>query len=127
MTKSEYNKNMFLQALETKCDKIFLDYAHNFGEVDADEVTKRIDMSASIISVRASQVIDAVLNKTNSRMNDLLIKVILTKIRYVIISELVFFSTCFDFYDLDLTTLDRLKYINFPFEFYLNAYIQEVV
>lgn len=127
MTKSEYNKTMFLQALETKCEKIVLDYAHNFGEVDAEEVTKRVNMSVSIITVRASQVIDAVLNKTNCRMNELLIKVILAKIRYIIISELVFFSTCFDLYDLDLTTLDRLKYINFPFEFYLNAYINEVV
>lgn len=127
MTKSEYNKNMFLQALESKCDKIFLDYAHIFGEVDAEEVTKRVNISSSIIAVRASRVIDAVLNKTNCRMNELLIKVILAKIRYVIISELVFFSTCFDFYDLDLTTLDRLKYINFPFEFYLSAYINEVV
>ena len=127
MTKSEYNKNMFLQALETKCEKIFLDYANNFGEVDADEVTKRVNMASSIIAVRANQVIDSVLTKTNCRINELLIKVILAKIRYVIISELVFFSTCFDFYDLDLTTLDRLKYINFPFEFYLNAYINEVV
>ena len=127
MTKSDYNKTCFLQALESKCDKIFLDYAHNFGEVDAEEVTKRINMSSSIIAVRASQVIDSVLNKTNCRMNEFLIKVILAKIRYIIISELVFFSTCCDFYDLDLTTLDRLKYIRFPFEFYLNAYIQEVV
>lgn len=127
MTKSEYNKNMFLEALENKCSKIFLDYAHNFGEVDAEEVTKHISMSSSFISVRANQVIDCVLSKTNCRMNELLIKVILAKIRYIIISELVFFSTCFDFYDLDLTILDRLKYINFPFEFYLNAYIQEVV
>ena len=127
MTKSDYNKSMFLQALETKCDKIFLEYANNFGEVDADEVTKRVSASSSIVTVRASQVIDAVLAKTNCRINELLIKVILAKIRYIIISELVFFSTCFDFYDLDLTTLDRLKYINFPFEFYLKAYIQEVV
>lgn len=127
MTKSDYNKSMFLQALENKCEKIFLDYAHNFGEVDAEEVTKRVSASSSIIAVRASQVIDCVVAKTNCRMNELLIKVILAKIRYIIISELVFFSTCFDFYDLDLTTLDRLKYINFPFEFYLNAYIQEVV
>jgi len=127
MTKSEYNKNMFLQALEEKCNKIFLDYANNFGEVDADEVTKRVSTSSSIIAVRANQVIDCVLKKTNCRINELLIKVILAKIRYIIISELVFFSTCFDFYDLDLTTLDRLKYINFPFEFYLNAYINEVV
>lgn len=127
MTKSEYNKTMFLQALETKCEKIFLDYAHNFGEVDAEEVTKRVSASSSIIAVRANQVIDSVLTKTNCRINELLIKVILAKIRYIIISELVFFSTCFDFYDLDLTTLDRLKYINFPFEFYLSAYINEVV
>lgn len=127
MTKSDYNKTMFLQALENKCDKIFLDYAHNFGEVDAEEVTKRVTASSSIIAVRASQVIDAVLSKTNCRVNELLIKVILAKIRYIIISELVFFSTYFYFYDLDLTTLDRLKYINFPFEFYLNAYINEVV
>lgn len=118
---------MFLQALENKCEKIFLDYAHNFGEVDAEEVTKRINMSSSFIAVRASRVIDCVVAKTNCRMNELLIKVILAKIRYIIISELVFFSTCFDFYDFDLTTLDRLKYINFPFEFYLSAYIQEVV
>ena len=127
MTKSEYNKNMFLQALETKCEKFFLDYAHNFGEVDVEEVTRRVAMSASFIAVRASQVIDCVVAKTNCRVNELLIKVILAKIRYIIISELVFFSTCFDFYDLDLTTLDRLQYINFPFEFYLNAYINEVV
>lgn len=127
MTKSEYNKNMFIQALENKCDKIFLDYANNFGEVNAEEVTKRVNASSSIIAVRAEQVIDCVLTKTNCRVNEFLIKVILAKIRYIIISELVFFSTYFDFYDLDLTTLDRLKYINFPFEFYLNAYIQEVV
>ena len=127
MTKSDYNKTMFLQALENKCDKIFLDYAENFGEVDADEVIKRVNASSSIIAVRAEQVIDCVLKKTNCRVNELLIKVILAKIRYIIISELVFFSTYFDFYDLNLTTLDRLKYINFPFEFYLNAYIQEVV
>lgn len=127
MTKSDYNKNMFLQALENKCEKIFLDYANNFDEADAEEVTKRVGMSSSIIAVRASQVIDSVLTKTNCRVNELLIKVILAKIRYVIISELVFFSTYFDHYDLDLTTLDRLKYINFPFEFYLNAYIREVV
>lgn len=127
MTKSDYNKSMFLQALENKCNKIFLDYAHNFGEVDAEEVTKRVSASASIITTHAEQVIDCVLTKTNCRVNELLIKVILAKIRYVIISELVFFSTYFDFYDLDLTTLDRLKYINFPFEFYLNAYIKEVV
>ena len=127
MTKSEYNKNMFLQALENQCDKIFLDYANNFGEVNAEEVTKRVNASSSIITTRAEQVIDCVLNKTNCRVNELLIKVILAKIRYTIISELVFFSTYFDFYDLDLTTLDRLKYINFPFEFYLSAYIKEVV
>lgn len=127
MTKSDYNKSMFLQALEKKCDKIFLDYASNFGEVNAEEVTKRVSASSSIIAVRANQVIDCVVAKTKCRVNELLIKVILAKIRYVIISELVFFSTCFDFYDLDLTTLDRLKYINFPFEFYLNAYIQEFV
>ena len=127
MTKSEYNKNMFLQALENKCDKIFLEYANNFGEVNAEEVTKRVTASSSIISTRANLVIDCVLSKTNCRLNELLIKVILAKIRYIIISELVFFSTYFDFYDLDLTTLDRLKYINFPFEFYLNAYIKEVV
>ena len=127
MTKSDYNKSMFLQALENKCDKIFLDYAHNFGEVDAEEVTKRVNASSSIIAVRADQVIDCVVAKTNCRVNELLTKVILAKIRYIIISELVFFSTCFNFYDFDLTTLDRLKYINFPFEFYLNAYINEVV
>lgn len=127
MTKSDYNKNMFLQALEDKCEKIFLDYANNFGEVDADEVIKRVNMSSNIIAVRANQVIDAVLTKTNCRVNELLIKVTLAKIRYIIISELVFFSTCFDLYDLDLTTFDRLKYINFPFEFYLSAYINEVV
>ena len=127
MTKSEYNKNMFLQALENACDKIFLDYANNFGEVNAEEVTKRVNASSSIISTRANQVIDAVLNKTNCRVNELLIKVILAKISYVIISELVFFSTYFNFYDLDLNTLDRLKYINFPFEFYLDAYIKEFV
>ena len=127
MTKSEYNKNMFLQALENKCDKIFLDYANNFNKADAEEVIKRVNMSSSIIAVRANQVIDCVLTKTNCRVNELLVKVILAKIRYIIISELVFFSTYFDFYDLDLTTLDRLKYINFPFEFYLNAYVNEVV
>lgn len=127
MTKSDYNKTMFLQALENKCNKIFLDYAHNFGEVDAEEVTKRVNASSSIIAVRADQVIDSVLTKTNCRVNEILIKVILAKIRYIIISELVFFSTCFDFYDLDLTTFDRLKYTIFPFDFYLSAYIQEVV
>ena len=127
MTKSDYNKNMFLQALENKCNKIFLDYANNFGKADAEEVTKRVNASSSIIATRADQVIDTVLNKTNCRVNELLIKVILAKIRYIIISELVFFSTYFDFYDLDLTTLDRLKYINFSFEFYLNAYIKEFV
>ena len=127
MTKSEYNKNMFLQALENKCEKIFLEYANNFDKADTEEVIKRVSASASIITTHAEQVIDAVLNKTNCRVNELLIKVILAKIRYIIISELVFFSTYFDFYDLDLTTLDRLKYINFPFEFYLNAYVKEVV
>ena len=127
MTKSDYNKSMFLQALENKCDKIFLDYANNFGEADAEEVTKRVSASSSIISLRANQVIDVVLNKTNCRVNELLINVILAKIRYIIISELVFFSTYFDFYDLDLTTLDRLKYINFTFEFYLDAYVKEFV
>ena len=127
MTKSDYNKTMFLQALENACDKIFLDYANNFGKADAEEVTKRVNASSSIIATRADQVIDSVLNKTNCRVNELLIKVILAKIRYVIISELVFFSTYFDFYDLDLTTLDRLKYSDFPFEFYLSAYIKEVV
>ena len=127
MTKSEYNKNMFLQALENTCDKIFLDYANNFSKADAEEVVKRVNSSSSIITTRANLVIDTVLNKTNCRVNELLIKVILAKIRYIIISELVFFSTCFDFYDLDLTTLDRLKYSNFPFEFYLNAYVKEVV
>ena len=127
MTKSDYNKNMFLQALENKCEKIFLDYANNFGKADADEVIKRVSASSSVISMRANQVIDCVLSKTNCRVNELLIKVILAKIRYVIISELVFFSTYFDFYDLDLTTLDRLKYINFPFEFYLDAHVKEFV
>ena len=127
MTKSEYNKNMFLQALENKCAKIFLDYANKFDAADADEVIKRVSMSSSIISTRSNLVIDSVLNKTNCRVNEILIKVILAKIRYVIISELVLFSTHFNFYDLDLTTLDRLKYINFPFEFYLNAYINEFV
>lgn len=127
MTKSDYNKTMFLQALENICDKIFLDYANNFANVDAEEVTKRVSASSSIIAVRANRVIDSVLNKTKCRVNELLIKVILAKIRYIIISELVFFSTYFEFYDLDLTTLDRLKYSGFPFEFYLNAYINEVV
>ena len=127
MTKSNYNKSMFLQALENKCEKIFLEYANNFDKADTEEVIKRVSASASIITTHAEQVIDAVLNKTNCRVNELLIKVILAKIRYIIISELVFFSTYFDFYDLDLTTLDRLKYINFPFEFYLNAYVKEVV
>ena len=127
MTKSEYNKTMFLQALENRCEKIFLDYANNFSKADAEEVIKRVSASASIITTRAEQVIDCVLSKTNCRVNELLIKVILAKIRYIIISELVFFSTYFDFYNLDLTTLDRLKYINFPFEFYLNAYVKEVV
>ena len=127
MTKSNYNKNMFLQALENNCKKIFLDYANNFSKADAEEVVKRVNMSSSIISTRANQVIDCVLNKTNCRVNELLIKVILAKIRYIIISELVFFSTYFDFYDLDLTTLDRIKYSSFPFKFYLDAYIKEVV
>ena len=127
MTKSDYNKTMFLQALENKCETIFLDYANNFANADAKEVTKRVNASSSIIATRADQVIDTVLSKTNCRVNELLVKVILAKIRYIIISELVFFSTYFDFYDLDLTTLDRLKYINFPFEFYLNAYIKEFV
>ena len=127
MTKSEYNKNMFLQALENKCNKIFLEYANKFGEVDTDEVIKRVSASANIITTHANQVINCVLNKTNCRVNELLVKVILAKIRYIIISELVLFSTHFNFYDLDLTTLDKLKYINFPFEFYLNAYINEFV
>ena len=127
MTKSEYNKEMFLQALENKCNEIFLGYANNFGNANTDEVLKRVSASASIIITRSEQVIDCVLTKTNCRVEELLIKVILAKIRYIIISELVFFSTYFDFYDLDLTTLDRLKYINFPFEFYLNAYIKEFV
>lgn len=127
MTKSNYNKEMFLQALENKCEKIFLDYANNFNKADAEEVIKRVSASSSIITTHADQVIDSVLHKTNCRVNELLVKVILAKIRYVIISELVFFSTYFDFYDLNLTTLDRLKYINFPFEFYLTAYINEVV
>ena len=127
MTKSEYNKNMFLQALENKCNKIFLEYANKFDEVDTAEVIKRVSASSNIIVTRANQVINCVLNKTNCRINELLVKVILAKIRYIIISELVLFSTYFNFYDLDLTTLDRLKYINFPFEFYLNAYINEFV
>ena len=127
MTKSEYNKNMFLQALENKCNKIFLEYANKFDTVDAEEVIKRVTSSANIIATRANQVINCVLNKTNCRVNEILIKVILEKIRYMIISDLVFFSTYFNFYDLDLTTLDRLKYINFPFEFYLNAYVNEFV
>ena len=127
MTKSDYNKSMFLQALEDRCNKIFLDYANNFDKADAEEVIKRVSASSSIIATRANLVIDCVLSKTNCRVNELLIKVILAKIRYIIISELVFFSTYFEFYDLDLTTLDRLKYINFPFEFYLNAYVKEFV
>lgn len=127
MTKSNYNKEMFLQALENKCEKIFLDYANNFNKADAEEVINRVSASSSIISTHADQVINSVLHKTKCRVNELLVKVILAKIRYVIISELVFFSTYFDFYDLNLTTLDRLKYINFPFEFYLTAYINEVV
>ena len=125
MTKSEYNKNMFLQALENKCNKIFLEYANKFDTADAEEVIKRVSASANIITTRANQVINCVLNKTNCRVNELLMKVILAKIRYIIISELVLFSTYFNFYDLDLTTLDRLKYINFSFEFYLNAYVNE--
>ena len=127
MTKSEYNKNMFLQALENKCNKIFLEYANKFGEVDTDEVIKRVAASSNIIVTHANQVINCVLNKTNCRVNEILIKVILAKIRYIIISELVLFSTHFNFYDLDLTTLDGLKYINFSFEFYLNAYVNEFV
>ena len=127
MTKSDYNKSMFLQALENNCNKIFLDYANKFDKADAEEVIKRVSASSSIISTRAEQVINTVLNKTNCRVNEILMKVILAKIRYIIISELVFFSTYFNFYDLDLTILDRLKYINFPFEFYLNAYIKEFV
>ena len=127
MTKSEYNKNMFLQALENKCNKIFLEYANKFETANAEEVIKRVSASANIITTRANQVINCVLNKTNCRVNEILIKVILEKIRYIIISELVLFSTHFNFYDLDLTTLDRLKYINFSFEFYLNAYINEFV
>ena len=127
MTKTEYNKNMFLQALENKCNKIFLEYANKFDEVDTAEVIKRVSASANIITTRANQVINCVLNKTNCRVNEILIKVILAKIRYIIISELVLFSTYFNFYDLDLTTLDKLKYINFAFEFYLNAYINEFV
>ena len=127
MTKSEYNKNMFLQALENKCNKIFLEYANKFDVADAEEVIKRVSASANIIVTRANQVINCVLNKTNCRVNELLVKVMLAKIRYIIISELVLFSTYFNFYDLDLTTLDRLKYINFPFEFYLNAYVNEFV
>ena len=127
MTKSEYNKNMFLQALENKCNKIFLEYANKFDVADADEVIKRVSISSNIIATRANQVINCVLNKTNCRVNEILVKVILAKIRYMIISELVLFSTYFNFYDLDLTILDELKYINFPFEFYLNAYINECV
>ena len=118
---------MFLQALENKCNKIFLGYANKFDAADAEEVIKCVSVSANTITIRANQVINCVLNKTNCRVNELLIKVILAKIRYVIISELVLFSTHFNFYDLDLTTLDKLKYINFPFEFYLNAYINEFV
>ena len=127
MTKSEYNKNMFLQALENKCNKIFLEYANKFDVADAEEVIKRVSASANIITTRANQVINCVLNKTNCRVNELLVKVMLAKIRYIIISELVLFSTHFNFYDLDLTALDRLKYINFSFEFYLNAYVNEFV
>ena len=127
MTKSEYNKNMFLQALENKCNKIFLEYANKFNTADAEQVIKRVSASSNIIVTRANQVINCVLNKTNSRVNELLVKVILAKIRYIIISELVLFSTHFNFYDLDLTTLYRLKHIDFSFEFYLNAYINEFV
>ena len=127
MTKSEYNKNMFLQALENKCNKIFLEYANKFDAANTEEVIKRVSASANIITTSANQVINCVLNKTNCRVNEILIKVILEKIRYIIISELVLFSTHFNFYDLDLTILDKLKYINFPFEFYLNAYINEFV
>ena len=127
MTKSEYNKNMFLQALENKCNKIFLEYANKFETADAEEVIKRVSASANIIATRANQVINCVLNKTNCRVNEILVKVMLEKIRYIIISELVLFSTHFNFYDLDLTILDKLKYINFSFEFYLNAYINEFV
>ena len=127
MTKSEYNKNMFLQALENKCNKIFLEYDNKFDVADAEEVIKRVSVSSNIIATRANQVINCVLTKTNCRVNEILMKVILEKIRYMIISELVLFSTHFNFYDLDLTTLDKLKYINFPFEFYLNAYIKEFV
>ena len=127
MTKSEYNKNMFLQALENKCNKIFLDYANKFDAADTAEVIKRVSAAANIITTRANQVINCVLNKTNCRVNEFLVKVILEKIRYIIISELVLFSTHFNFYDLDLTILDKLKYINFSFEFYLNAYINEFV
>ena len=127
MTKSEYNKNMFLQALENKSNKIFLEYANKFDTANTEEVIKRVSASANIITTRANQVINCVLNKTNCRINEILIKVILEKIRYIIISELVLFSTHFNFYDLDLTILDKLKYINFPFEFYLNAYINEFV
>ena len=127
MTKSDYNKSMLLQALENKCAKIFLDYANKFDAADAAEVIKRVSASANIITTRANQVINCVLNKTNCRVNEILIKVILEKIKYIIISELVLFSTYFNFYDLDLTTFDELKYINFSFEFYLNAYINEFV
>ena len=127
MTKSEYNKNMFLQALENKCAKIFLDYANKFDVADTSEVIKRVSASANIISTRANQVINCVLNKTNCRVNEILTKVILEKIRYIIISELVLFSTHFNFYDLDLTILDKLKYMNVPFECYLNAYRNEFV
>ena len=127
MTKSDYNKSMFLQALENKCNKIFLDYANKFDAADAEQVIKRVSASANIITTRANQVINCVLNKTNCRVNEILIKVILEKIKYIIISELVLFSTYFNFYDLDLTTFDELKYINFSFEFYLNAYINEFV
>ena len=127
MTKSDYNKSMFLQALENACAKFFLDYANKFDAADTAEVIKRVSVSSSIITTRANQVINCVVNKTNCRANEFLLKVILAKIRYIIISELVLFSTHFNFYDLDLTTLDRLTYINFPFDFYLNAYINECV
>ena len=125
MTKSEYNKNMFLQALENKCAKIFLDYANKFDAADTDEVIKRVSASANIIATRANQVINCVLNKTNCRVNELLVKVMLAKIRYIIISELVLFSTHFNFYDLDITNIEILKYINFSFEYYMNAYVNE--
>ena len=46
MTKLDYNKHMFLQALENKCEKIFLDYANNFSEANAEEVIKRVSASS---------------------------------------------------------------------------------